>query len=162
VKLALAAALVVLAVAQGAAADFTPGSPTLPVVSPDGTQIAWVGGLSWKIWEAAPDGSGAHVIAPAPTDEGISDMHWTNQGLVVDSNFTLYLIRPGAKAKLISGLNGGFDFAVGGTRVATGFERGPGKYTVADLVSGKRWSYGSAETPNHFGTLSPDGTRVAW
>src|SRR3954468_5294194 len=83
------ALLVALAATGTAGAGGETLSLMYPVASPDGSQIAWVEGFSSKIWESAPDGTGAHLFAPAPTTEGISDMHWTRRGLVVDSNFTL-------------------------------------------------------------------------
>jgi dipeptidyl aminopeptidase/acylaminoacyl peptidase len=134
--------------------------PTLPAVSPDGSQIAWVDSSAWKIYVAAPDGSGAHVLARAPTGEGISDLHWTTRGIVVDSNFTLYLVRPGKTARKLE--PAGFAFAVGGTRVASGPERGPGRYVITDVVSGRQWRMGSPKVNNSAGALSPDGLRVAW
>jgi Tol biopolymer transport system component len=156
-------ALAVLALAHAAGAGVTPADWRNVTVSPDGTQIAFTNGDDWKIWVARPDGSDAHVLAPAPTDEGVSDMHWTQDGLLVDSNFTVYQVRPGRKARVvISGKHGGFTFADGGTRVATGLERAPGPYFVADVVSGKHWQLGSPRTVNNTGSISPDGTRVAW
>jgi Tol biopolymer transport system component len=160
-SLLAAVLLLALAHAAGAGVAFTP--ETLPVVSPDGTQIAWADAADAKIWVARPDGSDAHVYAPAPTDEGVSDLHWTQQGLVVDSNFTVYLIRPGRKSRvLIDGTHGGFTAAAGGTRVATGLERAPGPYAVADAVTGELWLLGSPKAVNNYGAISPDGTRVAW
>jgi Tol biopolymer transport system component len=161
VKLA-AVLLAGLVLAAAAGADPTFRSPSYLAVSPDGTQIAWADGSTNQIWVAAPDGSDAHAVAPAPTGEGISDLHWTPLGLVVDSNFELYLVRPHGHARLLSAENGGFDFAAGGTRVATGLERAPGAYVVTDVVTGEQWRYGSPRSQNHWGALSPDGTRVAW
>ena len=160
----LAVALVAALVLAGTAgADVAEHAWVNTTVSPDGTQIAFADGFDWKIWVARPDGSSAHVLAPAPTSEGVSDMHWTEQGLLVDSNFTVYLVRPGRKARVvIPGKYGGFTFATGGTRVATGLERAPGPYVVTDVVSGKRWLLGAPKAVNNSGAISADGTRVAW
>jgi hypothetical protein len=161
VKRRFAVALLVALAATGAAGA---GGETLslmyPVASPDGSQIAWVEGFSWKIWESSPDGTGAHVLAPAPTTEGISDMDWTGRGLVVDSNFTLFLLRPGAKPRKLE--PAGFTFTAGGTRVASGAERAPGPYVVTDTVTGRQWRMGNPKVVNNYGALSPDGVRVAW
>lgn len=159
--MAVAFAAAAFACTAAAGVGFTAASYL--TVSPDGTQIAWVDGFSWNIWVARPDGSNAHVLAHAPTGEGISDMHWTEQGLLVDSNFTVYLLRPGRKARVvIPGKYGGFEFAAGGTRVATGLERAPGPYAVVDVRSGARWLLGARTAINNYGALSPDGTRAAW
>ena len=134
--------------------------PTLPAVSPDGSQIAWVDGSTAKIYVAAPDGSAAHVLASPPTSEGVSDLHWTSKGLVVDSNFTLYLLRAGEAPRKLG--PAGLSFAVGGTRVASGPERGPGRFVVTDVDSGRQWRLGSPKVNNSAGALSPDGSRAAW
>lgn len=156
-------AVAVLAVARTAGAGITPIAASFLTVSPDGTHIAWVDGFTDKIWTARRDGSDAHVLAKDPSGQGVTDMHWTAQGLLVDSNFTVYLLVPGRRPRdVIPGRYGGLTFAVGGTRVATGLERAPGPYVVTDVVSGKRWKVGSATAVNNYGAVAPDGSRVAW
>jgi hypothetical protein len=130
------------------------------MVSPDGAQIAWVEGQTWKVWEANLDGSGARVVAKAPTSEGISQIAWTKYGFVVDSNFTLYLMRAGSKAVRLG--PAGFVFAVGGRRVASGPERGPGQLVVDDLITHRQWRMGSKRINNSLAAISPDGARIAW
>jgi hypothetical protein len=161
VSRSLAVALLAAVLVTGSAgADGGTLSLQYPAVSPDGSKLAWVEGFSWKIWESALDGSGAHMVAPAPTGEGISDMRWTERGLVVDSNFTLFLLHVGTKPRALG--NAGFTFTAGGTRVASGAERAPGPYVVVDTATGRQWRMGNPKVVNNYGALSPDGARVAW
>ena len=135
-------------------------SPAAPVVSPDGSTLAWADQLSWQIREANLDGTGQHVLAPAPTDEGVSALAWTRYGLVADSNFTLYLLRPPAMPKKLE--PAGFGFGTGGPRVASGPERGPGPVVVTNVRTRAQVRIGLRGTNNSNAALSPDGTRVAW
>ena len=135
-------------------------SPATPVVSPDGTRLAWVDQLTSQIWESAPDGSGAAVVGHAPTGEGVSALAWTDDGLVVDSNFTLFLLRSAGGPKQLG--PAGFFFSAGGGRVASGPERGPGPIVVTNVRTRGQVRLGLKRTNNSNAALSPDGSRVAW
>jgi len=135
-------------------------SPAAPVVSPDGTKLVWADQLSWEIRQANLDGTGQHVLAPAPTEEGVSALAWTRFGIVADSNFTLYLLRPPAAPKKLE--PAGFVFGAGGPRVASGPERGPGPVVVTNVLTRAQVRIGLKGTNNSNAALSPDGRRVAW
>ena len=112
--LAVAVAALVLGV-RGAAATF---EPIYPLVSPDGARIGWVEGSSWQIWTANPDGSGARAVGTPFAGNGVSRIAWTHRGLIVDSNFTLFLVGlDGKRTRLAPDED--FTFSVGGARVAS-------------------------------------------
>jgi Tol biopolymer transport system component len=149
-----------LVLGAAAAAATAPSVSTSPAVSPDGKRLAWVDGETGRIWAANADGSGAHVLARRPTEEGVSDLRWTRDGLVVDSSFTLWLLSAGGGYRKL--VPAGFFFAAGGDLVASGPERGPGRLSVENLATGRRYALGSPHVNNSQATISPDGTRVAW
>ena len=151
--------LALVCVSSGAAA--TSYEPLYPMVAPNGAQIAWVEGATWRIWIANQDGSGAHAFGPSFKNAGMTQVAWTRHGMVVDSNFRLVLLsRDGKHLTTLS--PAGFSFAFGGSRVASGPERAPGTLVVADLITHRTWRMGSPQVNNSGAALSPDGTRVVW
>jgi Tol biopolymer transport system component len=145
-------------VTSGAAA--TGYEPIYPMVSPDGSRIAWVEGATWRIWVANADGTSAHVFGPSFAN-GIGQVSWTPHGMVVDSNYTLFLLSATGKRTKLSVVGDQF-FSVGGTRAAVGSGQGTGQVTVVDLLTRKVTRVGSPTGANGDPSVSPDGRRVAW
>ena len=94
----------------------------LPVVSPDGSHIAWVDvasvGGPERVFVARPDGRRARGLGPRWPD-GISAMAWTRAGIVVESEFRVFLLSWTGRVIRI-GPAGDITFSVGGSRVASG------------------------------------------
>jgi hypothetical protein len=153
-------AVALVCVARGAAASGG-SDPLYPMVSPNGSQLAWVEGSTWRIWVANTDGTGAHVFGSSFAQAGIGQIAWTPQGMVVDSNYTLFLLSATGKRTKLS-LVGDQLFSVGGTRAASGSGQGSGPITVVGLLTRKVTRVGSPAVGNGEPSLSPDGRRVAW
>jgi hypothetical protein len=159
-RLLLCVAAVVLGLVSGAlsvsaSSPYNPFEPIYPTISSDGKQLAWVEGSTWRVWVGSPDGSGAHVFGPSFAN-GIGQIAWTRLGIVVDSNYTLFLLTADGKRKKIASV-ADQEFSTGGNRVAVGGGQGGGPLTVVDLGTRKTTRFG-AGTP----ALSPDGRRVGW
>jgi Tol biopolymer transport system component len=152
-------AVALVCVARGAAA--TGHDPLDPMVSPDGSKIAWVEGFTSRIWVANADGTGAHVFGPSFAQSGIGQIAWTAHGMVVDSNYTLFLLSTAGKRTKLGVVSDQF-FSVGGTRAAVGSGQGAGPITVVDLRTRKVVHIGSSAVGNGEPSVSPDGRRVAW
>jgi Tol biopolymer transport system component len=158
-------ALVVIVVAlvcttSGAAATSF-SDPLYPMVSPDGSKLAWVEGATTRIWIANLDGTVAHVFGPSFAANGIGQIAWTRYGMVVDSNYTLFRLSATGKRTKLS-VVGDQWFSIGGRRAAVGGGHGTGPLTVVDLLTGKVTRVGSPGQFNNEPSLSPDGRRVAW
>ncbi len=143
------------ALSVSASSSYEALEPVYPTISPDGKQLAWVEGSTWRVWVASPDGSGAHVFGPSFAN-GIGQIAWTRLGIVVDSNYTLFLLTADGKRKKIATV-ADQEFSIGGIawRWAEGrrrpaYSRGS-RYTQSDTVRG-------GQHP----ALSPDGRRVGW
>jgi Tol biopolymer transport system component len=158
-SLAVVLAVALVCVAHGAAA--TGSEPIYPMVSPDGAKIAWVEGATWRIWVANADGTGAHVFGPSFAQNGIGQITWTSHGMVVNSNYTLFVLALTGKRTKLS-IVGDQAFSVGGTRAAVGSGQGTGPITVVDLLTGKVSRIGSPTAANGNPSLSPDGRRIVW
>jgi Tol biopolymer transport system component len=93
-------------------------------------------------------------------------MAWTRAGIVVESNFSAFLLSRTGRVRRI-GPVGDETFSVGGSRVASG-TAGCGQGTCAgplvvlDIHSKKQWRLGRADQWNMEPALSPNGQRVAW
>jgi hypothetical protein len=141
----------------------------LPVVSPDSSQIAWVDvasvGGPERVFVARQDGRRARGLGPRWPD-GISAMAWSRAGILVESNFTVFLLSRSGRVTRI-GPVGGDTFSVGGSRVASG-TAGCGQGTCAgplvviDIHSKRQWRLGRADQWNMEPALSPDGQQVTW
>ena len=138
--------------------------PILPTVSPGGTQIAWVEGATSRVIVARPDGSGAHAVGPTVERGGVSQVTWIGTGIVVDSDFTLFLLTPdGRRSKL--GPASDLAFSVGGSHLASGSPGCGGcvgPILLVDMRTGKISRLGSPKLANSEPALSPDGRRVTW
>jgi Tol biopolymer transport system component len=152
-------AVALVCVTSGAAA--TGSEPIYPMVSPDGSKIAWVEGATWRIWVANADGAGARLFGPSFAQSGIGQISWTAHGMVVDSNYTLFLLSAMGKRPKLT-VVGDQSFSIGGTRAASGSGQGAGPLTVTDLLTRKVTRIGSPAEANNEPSLSPDGRRVAW
>jgi WD40 repeat protein len=159
VKLALA---VLVAALAGAAPTST--LPIEATVAPDGTHIAWVDGTTWQVWTARADGSDPRKLGPSFARDGVGQIRWTQEGLVLDTNYTLYLLTQGGKLVKI-GAVGDQVFSVGGTRAATGsapcgYCKGP--VIAYDIRTHAAVRLGDRTKANGDAALSPDGSRVAY
>ncbi len=90
---------------------------------------------------------------------------WARAGIVVDSNFRLYLIHPdGHVTRIGPSTNSGL--AVGGSRVAFGAAGcetcTSGPVVVIDMRTKQRWQLGAPGQLNQDPSLSPNGRLVAW
>jgi Tol biopolymer transport system component len=154
--LGAAACLVAVVAAAAAIASPQPFAPIYPMVSPDGKQLAWVEGQTWRIWVADPDGTNAHTYGPGFAANGIGQISWTPIGMIVDSNYTLFVIRPdGTRTRITTVADQ--TFSVGGTRVAVDGGQAGLRATVTNLQTRKTIRIGKVAP-----TLSPDGARLAW
>lgn len=143
--------------------------PLLPAVSPDGAHLAWVDaagvGKPDRVFVARPDGSRVRGLGPTWPD-GVGSIDWTRAGIVVESNFSVFLLSRTGRVTRI-GPVGQDTFSVGGSRVASG-TAGCGQGTCAgplvviDIRSKKQWRLGRADQWNLEPALSPDGQRVVW
>jgi Tol biopolymer transport system component len=158
-SLAIITVTLVCAVSAGAAASFS--DPLYPMISPDGSKLAWVEGATSRIWVASVDGTSAQVFGPSFAADGIGQIAWTRYGMVVDSNFTLFRLSAAGKRTKLS-VVGDQWFSVGGTRAAVGSGRRTGPITVVDLLTRKVARVGSPAQFNNEPSLSRDGRRVAW
>lgn len=132
-------------------------------VSPKDGQIAWFDGTTQQVWVARGDGAGAHKVGK-PWPDGIGQVTWTRQGLLVDSNYTLFLLTPNGKRVKI-GVGGDQIFSAGGGHAASGspgcgYCNGP--VTVYDIRTHTAVQLGDPKAANEDAALSPDGTRVAY
>jgi hypothetical protein len=152
-------AVTLVCVTSGAAAA-SANDPLFPIVSPDGAHIAWVEGSTWRIWVANDDGSHARVFGPA-FPQGIGQIAWTAHGMLVDSNYTLFLVSARGKRRTLRVVGDQF-FSVGGARAAVGSGRGAGPVSVVDLLTRTVTHVGSRSSGNGEPSLSPDGRRIAW
>jgi Tol biopolymer transport system component len=126
------------------------------MVSPNGKQLAWVEGQTWRIWVADLDSTRAHTYGPGFAANGIGQIAWTRTGMIVDSNYTLFVIHPGGTRTRVTTV-ADQTFSVGGTRVAVDGGQGGLPATVTDLRTRKTVRIGKVVP-----TLSPDGARLAW
>jgi hypothetical protein len=154
----LGAAVVCLlssAFSVSASSSYTPFEPIYPTLSPDGKQLAWVEGSTWRIWVANLDGSGAHIFGPSFAN-GIGQIAWTRLGIVVDSNYTLFLLGADGKRTKIASV-ADQEFSTGGNRVAVGGGQSGGPATVVDLGTRKLTRFPVSNL-----ALSSDGRRLGW
>lgn len=132
-------------------------------VSPNDGRVAWFDGSTQQVWVARADGTGTHKVGQ-PWPAGIGQVTWTQHGLLVDSNYTLFLLtQSGARVKI--GVVGDQWFSVGGIRAASGsapcgYCRGP--VTVYNIRTHTAVRLGDRNKPNTDAALSPDGARVAY
>lgn len=139
---------------------------SLPIgvtVSPANGHIAWVNGTTSQVWVANADGSGAHKVGE-PWSQGVGQVTWTRYGLLVDSNYTLFLLGQNGHVTKIGGL-GDQTFSVGGVRAASGsagcgYCKGP--VTVYNVRTHTAIRVGDPKQANEDAALSPDGSRVAY
>lgn len=161
-KLRLSASAIVgaafLLSAAVCAAAVTPSAyePIYPMVSPDGKHLAWVEGQTWRIWIANPDGTDAHVFGSTFANSGIGQISWTNLGMIVDADYTLFKLTSSGKRLRIAPV-ADQEFSFGGHRVAIDGGHSGGRGTVVDLRTKKVTRIGDVVP-----VLSTDGTRLAW
>jgi Tol biopolymer transport system component len=163
----LAAALALAAPAGHAAA--LPANFVDPVWSPDGSAIAWEnapllgGASSEQVWTAAPEGSGARLVAGRL--DSVLQLAWPEQRtLLYDANFQLFTLGLDGTTTRIAA-SAGYNVSVAGGRVAwgsagCGFCHGP--VVVLTPSTGRRVSIGGVAAANADPSLSPDGTRVVF
>jgi WD40-like Beta Propeller Repeat len=144
-------------------------APTGPAVSPDGSRLAWldIAGMEAekRVFIARPDGRGAHALGPQFHD-GVGQIAWTRAGLVIWSNFNVFLLSRTGRVTRIGAL-GDMPLSVGGSRLAsgtTGCGQGAcgGPLVVMDIHSRKHWRLGRSDESNLEPALSPNGKQVAW
>jgi hypothetical protein len=152
----LAAALVVVA----AAASSPPPLPVSATVAPDRAHIAWVDGVSWQVWAARVDGTHAHKVGK-PWPDGVGQVTWTRDGLVVDSNYTLFLLAPSGKRTKLAVVPDSV-FSVGGDLAAVGTGQVAGPASVVDLRTHRAVRVGGTQSVVGEPSLSADGRRLAW
>lgn len=162
-RLALLAAVLLLAEASASPAAPSRPPTTDPAWSPNGKRIAWVAGE--KVWTARPDGSRARSVT-RPIDS-LLQLAWTRaSGIVYDADFRLFRVRARAGAEVLAKRAGeSFSIDAAGTRAAWGSAGCPlchGPVVVLSLGTGKRVSIGSAKAANVDPSLAPDGLRVAF
>jgi len=137
-----------------------------PSWSPGGANLAWGrgGGLGSRVWVAAPDGSSPQQLAHV--FDGIGRLTWMPSGIIVDSNFRLYLLGlDGKTTQLGPALDLTFSTDAGGTKVATGSPGCPschGRLQILDVRTHKIRYVGLEKDANESPTLSPDAKRVAF
>lgn len=142
------------------------GALALPfgvTVSPRDGRIAWFDGHTQQVWVAKGDGTAAHKVG-TPWRLGVGQVAWTRSGLLVDSNFTLFLLTPAGVRVRIGG-TGDQVFSVGGERAASGSAACrdcTGPITVWDVRTHTAVRLGDPKKPNVDPALSPDGDRVAY
>lgn len=132
-------------------------------VSPQDGRVAWFDGHTQQVWVAKGDGTAAHKVG-TPWRLGVGQVTWTRQGLLVDSNFTLFLLTPRGKRVRI-GPTGDQIFSVGGGRAASGSASCgscTGPVTVWDVRTHTAVRLGDPKQANVDPALSPGGTRVAY
>ena len=132
-------------------------------VSPNDGRIAWFDGHTQQVWVAKGDGTGARKVG-RPWRAGVGQVTWTRYGLLVDANFTLFLLTPGGTRVRIGG-TGDQVFSVGGERAASGSAacgNCTGPVTIWDVRTHTAVRLGDPAKANVDPALSPDGTRVAY
>jgi hypothetical protein len=94
----------------------------------------------------------------------VGQVKWTHSGLLVDSNYTLFLLTPSGKRVKIGGV-GDQVFSVAGIHAASGsapcgYCKGP--VTIYNVRTHTAVRLGDRGKPNEDPALSPDGSEVAY
>lgn len=162
-KTLLAAVLAALVLAGAGASAPLLVLPLDVTVSPTNGDIAWVDGSTSQVWVANADGSDLHRLG-TPFADGVGQLTWTHEGLLVDSNFTLSLLtQTGKRVKI--GVVGDSTFSVGGERAASGSAGCGychGAVTVYNVRTHTAVRVGNPKQSNVEATLSADGAKVAY